>query len=323
MSAEKLKTKNAAGFFEIRLESIGGFGANLAGKLIAEAAILGQDLNGSAFAAYGSEKKGTPVKSYIRLADPTTEIRVSAPVEEPHIVAVFNETLVGDQPVMAGLVPGGTVVVNTTKTPDQARDFLKVPSGRVICLDAERIAVMMGAVVKAAGFLDLGALREAIRKNFEKKYPKLVASNIKAFERGYNETVEKTFPADGKYEREPYARAARKIGFRNAPFGGVLPAPGSSRLKDLSASREGYVPVHNREKCTDCGRCDTACPDMCFVWREGTDKKGRPAMVHKGIDYRYCKGCLRCVEVCPSKALTRALERDVDVKKLRVPLFEK
>ena len=37
MSAEKLKTKNADGFFEIRLESIGGFGANLAGKLIAEA----------------------------------------------------------------------------------------------------------------------------------------------------------------------------------------------------------------------------------------------------------------------------------------------
>lgn len=49
--------ENELGFFEIRLESIGGLGANLAGKMLAEAGVLGLGLNGSNFSSYGSEKK--------------------------------------------------------------------------------------------------------------------------------------------------------------------------------------------------------------------------------------------------------------------------
>ena len=109
MSEEKIPVKNEAGFYEIRFESIGGFGANLAGKMLAEAAILGQGLNGSNFAQYGSEKKGTPVKSYVRLAEPDKEIRNSAPVEEPHLLAVFNLGLTEILPVTSGLEKGGVV----------------------------------------------------------------------------------------------------------------------------------------------------------------------------------------------------------------------
>ena len=36
-----LPQKNEQGFFEIRLESIGGLGANLAGKMLAEAGVFG------------------------------------------------------------------------------------------------------------------------------------------------------------------------------------------------------------------------------------------------------------------------------------------
>ena len=118
-----------------------------------------------------------------------------------------------------------------------------------------------------------------------------------------------------------WVAAAQKIGYRNAPMGGALPAPGSSREKDLSASREGFVPVYHRDVCIDCGTCDVHCPDMCFVWRDGEDKKGRPAKVLVGIDYQYCKGGLRCVEVCPVDAISKSLEREVDVDALRVPSF--
>jgi len=48
---------NDLGFFEIRLESIGGLGANLAGKMLAEAGVVGAGLNGVSFSSYGSEKK--------------------------------------------------------------------------------------------------------------------------------------------------------------------------------------------------------------------------------------------------------------------------
>jgi len=49
------------GSFGIRFESIGGLGAHLAGKILAEAVVLRQGLNGAHFSSYGSEKKGTPV----------------------------------------------------------------------------------------------------------------------------------------------------------------------------------------------------------------------------------------------------------------------
>ncbi|HEU4949551.1 MAG TPA: hypothetical protein VFT11_02200, partial [Candidatus Deferrimicrobiaceae bacterium] len=62
----KLPVKNDLGFFEIRMESIGGLGANVAGKILTEAAIIGMGMNGAGFASYGSEKKGTPVKAFVR-----------------------------------------------------------------------------------------------------------------------------------------------------------------------------------------------------------------------------------------------------------------
>ena len=39
------------GFFGIRLESIGGLGAHLAGKMLAEAGVLRQGLNGAHFSS--------------------------------------------------------------------------------------------------------------------------------------------------------------------------------------------------------------------------------------------------------------------------------
>src|SRR5690606_33145701 len=93
MSKQKLPVTNSEGFFEIRLESIGGLGANVAGKIIAEAGVLYAGFNGSNFASYGSEKKGSPVKSFIRFSDPSRPIRNATPVERPHVLGVFHEAL--------------------------------------------------------------------------------------------------------------------------------------------------------------------------------------------------------------------------------------
>lgn len=42
-------------------------------------------------------------------------------------------------------------------------------------------------------------------------------------------------------------------------------------------------------------------------------------MVNQGVDYYHCKGCLRCVEVCPTGALVSALEKDYPTKPHFVP----
>ena len=85
----ELPKQNELGFFEIRLESIGGLGANLAGKMLAEAGVVGSGFNGVSFSSYGSEKKGSPVKAHIRFCDMETNIRDTTPVERPHIVGFF------------------------------------------------------------------------------------------------------------------------------------------------------------------------------------------------------------------------------------------
>ena len=55
-----------ADLFEVRFESIGGLGAHVAGKIVAGAAVLRMNMNGSHFSSYGSEKKGSVVRSFIR-----------------------------------------------------------------------------------------------------------------------------------------------------------------------------------------------------------------------------------------------------------------
>ena len=178
---------------------------------------------------------------------------------------------------------------------------------------------MMGALTRASGFIDPEAVKAVIRSTFERKYPHLVERNLRSFDRGYEELELKTL-GDGTGEGKPYHRPAPKWGYLNAPLGGVVADPGNSMLKDLSASREGFVPVFDREKCIDCGQCDFVCPDYCFVWEQGTDKKGRPAQRLVGIDYQYCKGCLKCVEACPVPgALTEARETAELVASRRVP----
>src|SRR5512142_762458 len=95
------------GFFSVRFESIGGLGAHLAGQILAEAGVLGAGLNGSHFSSYGSEKKGSPVRSFVRLCPASRQIRRSDPIERPQVVVVFHQALIGRTNVAAGLVRGG------------------------------------------------------------------------------------------------------------------------------------------------------------------------------------------------------------------------
>lgn len=327
-----LPKTSSLGFYEVRFESIGGLGAHLAGQILAETGVLDLGLNGAHFSSYGSEKKGSPVKSFVRFCAPSVEVRTSSPVEQPHLIAVFHEALMQTQDVAAGLDPEGTIIVNSARPVDEIAEHLRLPAGAVGVIDALRIAVeektrvntaMLGAIARACGFIDTEMLKAAIARTFEKRYPQLVAANLRTFDRGYHE-LEFDCVANRPYLPRPRAeRLVPDFGYRNAPIGGVILNPGNTALKDLSASRQGYLPEFRREKCTDCGLCDMVCPDLCFVWEQNVDKKGRPAQVLRGIDYRYCKGCLKCVEACPTSALVDMREAEGYAAQHRVAHFPK
>jgi len=327
--AVKLPVKNDLGFFEIRMESIGGLGANVAGKILTEAAIIGMGMNGAGFASYGSEKKGTPIKAFVRICEGDQQVRINSPIEEPHVLAIFHEAMVKSVPVTAGAVPGKTVtILNTRKTPAEARDFLKLEGGKVGVVDAMEIAmatgsrvnmVMMGAIMKVSGFFEWKAVEDTIQAQFGKKYASLMKANMSALKRGFDEVKFEEFPKDGKYPARPFERQAPKLGYDNAPIGGAIYSVGNNRFKDLSASRTGMIPVFDKEKCTRCGECDVTCPDYCFVWEKGKDPRtGKDGMVLLGIDYQYCKGCLRCTFICKFGALVSAKEAEQDMDRITV-----
>ena len=55
-------------------------------------------------------------------------------------------------------------------------------------------------------------------------------------------------------------------------------------------------------------------PDMVFQFAAGEQ-----GPVNRGLDYQHCKGCLRCVAVCPVQALTAVKEREWPEKPYALP----
>lgn len=177
MSVVQLPIVNELGFFEIRLESIGGLGANLAGKMLAEAGVVGAGLNGVSFSSYGSEKKGSAVKAHIRFCDMDTHIRDTSPVERPHVVGVFHEALAKTVNVTSGIHEHSTVLVNSAKTPEELRELLKMKAGTIAVIDATSIALkeknrvnmaMLGALFRLCPFLDTDIMKGVIEKSLGK-----------------------------------------------------------------------------------------------------------------------------------------------------------
>jgi pyruvate ferredoxin oxidoreductase gamma subunit len=315
-------------FFEIRFESIGGLGAHAAGQVLASAGVLRMGLNGAHFSSYGSEKKGSLVRSFVRLGSADRPIRTSAPVEVPDAVVVFHPALLRNPATVAGLRRDGTLICNAP--PGLALEGLAAlpRTARAICVDALGIAVkeksrpnavLLGTLCGAFPFLRAETILEALSEEFAGRHPEAVASNERAFRRGAVEfrVLEGVGRADGDL---PVARPEPEWGYETQPLGGILPEPGNTAWNDLSTSRSGWMPVLHDEKCIHCGICDLVCPDLCLVWGDG-EEGGKFERELMGVDYRYCKGCMRCVESCPTGALGKEAETPGLADRLRVPLF--
>ncbi len=335
-------------YFEIRLESLGGLGANLCGKMLGELGVKYLGLNGAAFSSYGSEKRGSPVSSFIRWCDGDKEILINSPVREPDILGIFQENILMRYPWPDILEMPRKIVINTRKNAEALAESYPWLSGYIYYLDGISIAmqtksrmnmIMLGAMMKALedeeivngqnsesrDFLACG--RKLIEETVGKKYPDLLEINLNGFMAGHAMVQQFRRSADdpssvvghGKTESVsseisgkvmPEARQEKLIwGYENAPIGGANPLAGSMASNDLSPSRSGYMPLFDESKCIHCGLCDSTCPDMVFQFKRGT-YKGKEQMMNRGLDYHYCKGCLRCVDVCPVNALVAGVEAE-------------
>lgn len=197
-----LPVTNEYGYFEIRLESIGGLGANLCGKMLGELGALYLSLNSLSFSSYGSEKRGSPVKSYIRWSPASHPLRINSPVLQPHVLGIFHEGLIGTYPVLDGISADTKIVLNTPLSCDEAAEKYNIPTGTLYCLDALSIAmesrsrinmVMLGAITRACPFIPMDSIETLCKNTIGKKYPALIGANLQGLKMGYEKTAEKRF----------------------------------------------------------------------------------------------------------------------------------
>ena len=181
--------------FEIRFHGRGGQGAKTAAAILAEAA-LEQGKYVQSFPEYGAERQGAPMRAFVRIS--VKPIRHHTSVTKPDIVVVTDGTLLKGVPVADGLDENGILLVNTPEPPSVVAERTHF-NGRIITIDATRISVqelgkpitnmaMLGALQKAAGLVEMDALRNYVIKHFARKLGDEIARrNISCLERAYNE----------------------------------------------------------------------------------------------------------------------------------------
>ena len=175
---------------EVRWHGRGGKGAVTSVELLAQAAIgVGKYAQG--FPSFGPERRGAPVAAFSRIDD--NKIKVRSGIYTPDVVVVLDSSLIGLIDVLDGLKPGGKVIVNTPKTPEEIRKDLKF-DGMLATVDGTHIAreemgvpiantTMIGALLKIINVMELDSVKGAV----EHRFGKIAQKNLNAMKRAYEE----------------------------------------------------------------------------------------------------------------------------------------
>lgn len=160
---------------EIRIHGRGGQGGVTAAEMLAKAAAKeGKWVQAIPF--FGAERRGAPVKAFVRFADET--ILVRSQVYNPDYVMVLDAALLDIVDVTEGMKEQGIVIVNTRKPPQD----ISLPGKRVATVDATGIALelsllvaglpvvntpMLGAFAKATDEVRLDNVLAAIKEQWK------------------------------------------------------------------------------------------------------------------------------------------------------------
>tara|TARA_Y100000590_G_scaffold343252_1_gene392139 strand:- start:411 stop:1589 length:1179 start_codon:yes stop_codon:yes gene_type:complete len=311
----------------VRMEAVGGQGANSAGKILAEAAVLGSHYTGNHFSSFGSEKRGSPVRSYVRFSPNHLPIRSTSSISLPDLLIVFHESLIHSRnESLEGTNQTTDLLLNTPHLPNE----VQLPKGtqlkNIMTVDATSIArrygcginsVLLGASLHGLSEIKKEQLLITLEKFFNKLPKNKIKNNVRGFKAGYKNTEIKSFNSQ-QASLEISEHSLPHLGWLNAPIGGLVLSPGNTVLKDNSVSRTGIAPQFIPEACCHCGFCDMLCPDYCFVWEKDPTTN---TFLLQGIDYQYCKGCQKCISICPVEALIPAKEEEIPKENKKIHLF--
>ena len=187
-----------AKLIEVRWHGRGGQGAKTASYALAVAAAQ-QGWNVQAFPEYGAERRGAPLKSYVRISD--QPIRLRCGVKSPDIVVVLDPTLLVSENVTEGLREGAVVIVNTSGSPDEVRKTLERQDVKLYTVDASQISKdtigrampntpMLGALARVSDIVTVQGAKDAVKNQLGGKLSAAVLEgNYQAIQRA-NEEVQ-------------------------------------------------------------------------------------------------------------------------------------
>lgn len=124
---------------ELRIHGRGGQGAVVASKILA-VAFFREGHWVQSFPAFGVERRGAPVTAFVRISD--AHILFRCEITEPDDLIVLDPTLVSAVNVTAGLKPGGTILINSDRAPEEYAEL--TGTYRVATVDANTIATRHG-----------------------------------------------------------------------------------------------------------------------------------------------------------------------------------
>lgn len=259
---------------------------------------------------YGAERRGAPMAAYVRIAKDVIFERGVIPA--PDLVVVADDTLLDDPAVqaLAGVPPGGAVLIASSHSAGEVRRHTGHP-GSIVARDFVTMAleqVGSGAGISAAlasatcALLGLSEHSTALALRTELASIGLLPGAIEANVRLAELARAGLTPIQPPAPAAPQLRVGSPVvDVRYAPPEVGTPSVTAKPNTPLRKTGNWRVwrPVIDLEKCTQCW--------ICFVWcPEGAIELDAEENPH--VDYEVCKGCLICVEECPTHAILKIRE---------------
>lgn len=149
---------------EIRGHARGGQGMVTAFEILAKIFSKVGGYQVQAFPAFGVERTGAPIMAFLRLAK--DQILNRSNVYAPHLVVVFDESLIEQMDVFGGLRSGGSVLINSNKHPSEFKHIAE----NVFTIPATRISVKQGlgsASLPIVNAAMMGAMMRIFHENID------------------------------------------------------------------------------------------------------------------------------------------------------------
>jgi len=181
---------------EVRWHGRGGQGAVTAAMILAEAAYYEGYKGVTAAPFFGAERRGAPVIATNRLG--LEPIRTFSLVEHPDVVVVLDESLLNVVDVTAGVHPGGLVIINTARLPEEIQLNAQVNvaatnasewarnAGLIVAGTVLFNTSILGGFSRATGLVGLQSIEKALRNHFKSE---AAERNIQGARLAYDGTI--------------------------------------------------------------------------------------------------------------------------------------